>query len=96
MSEIKLKTIVKKIDNIEHLIWEDRKFFIRMMMKMDKVLYFIDSFTDVDDMQLNGILNTDEQKLMTELTDKLSNIKQFEEDMVKFRKMINSDQVGES
>ena len=34
MSETKLKTIVKKIDNIEHLMWEDRKFFISMMMKM--------------------------------------------------------------
>ena len=96
MSEIKLKTIVKKIDNIERFMWEDRKFFISMMMKMDKVLRFIDSFTTFDDMQLDDVLSKDEQKLMTELTDKLSNIKQFEEDMVKFRKMINSDQVGES
>ena len=96
MSETKLKTIVKKIDNIEHLIWEDRKFFISIMMKMDKVLHFIDSFTAFDDMQLDDVLNKDEQNLMTELTNKLSNIKQFEEDMVKFRKMINSDQVGES
>jgi hypothetical protein len=47
-------------------------------------------------MPLDDMLSKDEQKLMTELTDKLSNIKQFEEDMVKFRKMINSDQVGES
>jgi hypothetical protein len=96
MSETKLKTIVKKIDNIEHLMWEDRKFFMRMMYKIDKVLHFIDSFAAFDDMPINDVLSKDEQKLMTELTDKLSNIKQFEEDMVKFRKMINSDQVGES
>ena len=96
MSETKLKTIVKKIDNIEHLMWEDRKFFMRMMYKIDKVLHFIDSFAAFDDMPINDVLSNDEQKLMTELTDKLSNIKQFEEDMVKFRKMINSDQVGES
>jgi len=96
MSETKLKTIVKKIDNIEHLMWEDRKFFMRMMHKVDKVLHFIDSITAFDNMPLDDMLSKDEQKLMTELTDKLSNIKQFEEDMVKFRKMINSDQVGES
>ena len=96
MSETKSKTIVEKIDNIEHLMWEDRKFFMRMMYKIDKVLHFIDSFTAFDGIPLDDVLSKDEQKLMTELTDKLSNIKQFEKDMVKFRKMINSDQVGES
>ena len=96
MSETKLKTIVKKMDNMEYLMWEDRKFFMCMMRKIDKVLHFIDSFTAFDDMLLDDVLSKDEQKLMTELTNKLSNIKQFEEDMVKFRKMINSDQIGES
>jgi hypothetical protein len=96
MSETKLNTIVKKIDNIEQMIWEDRKFFINMLHKVDKILQFINDFTVMDDIPLDEIMSKDEQKVMKELTDKLSDIKQFEKEMDKYRKYLNPDQVGES
>jgi len=96
MSETKLNTIVKKIDNIEQMIWEDRKFFIKMLHKVDKILQFINDFTVMDDIPLDEIMSKDEQKVMKELTDKLSDIKQFEKEMDKYRKYLNPDQVGES
>ena len=101
MNEINVNTVVKKLDNIEHMIWEDRKFFMRMMYKVDKILQFINDFTvmdniPLDDIPLDDIMSKDEQKVMKELTDKLSDIKQFEKEMDKYRKYLNPDQVGES
>ena len=96
MSENKLNLIVKKVNNIEQLIWEDRKFFIRIAHKLDKIIHFIDSFTAFDDIPIDDIMSKDEQKIMRELTDKLSDIKQFEKEMDKYRKYLNPDQVGES
>ena len=96
MSEVKLDIIVKKIDNIEQLIWEDRKFFIKLMHKVDKLLQFTNEFTVMDNIPLDDIMSKDEQKMMKELTDKLSGIKQFEKEMDKYRKYLNPDQVGES
>ena len=96
MSETKLNTIIKKINDIEKLIWDDRKFYIRLAHKMDTILQFIDSFTAIDDIPLDDIMSKDEQKVMKELTDKLSDIKQFEKEMDKYRKYLNPDQVGES
>ena len=96
MNEINVNTVVKKLDNIEHMIWEDRKFFMRMMYKVDKILQFINDFTVMDNIQLDDIINKEEQKMMKELTDKLSDMKQFEKVMMEYGRDINPDQVGES
>ena len=96
MSETKLNTIIKKVNDIEKLIWDDRKFYIRLASKMDTILQFIDSFTAIEDIPLDDIMSKDEQKVMKQLTDKLSDIKQFEKEMDKYRKYLNPDQVGES
>ena len=96
MSETKLNTILKKVNDIEKLIWDDRKFYIRLASKMDTILQFIDSFTAIEDIPLDDIMSKDEQRVMKELTDKLSDIKQFEKEMDKYRKYLNPDQVGES
>ena len=96
MSETKLNTILKKVNDIEKLIWDDRKFYIRLASKMDTILQFIDSFTAIEDIPLDEIMSKDEQKIMRELTDKLSNIKQFEKEMDKYRKYLDPDQIGES
>ncbi len=96
MSEVNLNTIFKKLDNIEHLMWEDRKFFMKMMFKVDKILQFINDFTVMDDIPLDDIMSKDEQKMMKDLTDKLSDMKQFEKEILKYGRDINPDQVGES
>ena len=96
MSETKLNTIIKKVNDIEKLIWDDRKFYIRLASKMDTILQFIDSFTAIEDIPLDDIMSKDEQKVMKQLTDKLSDIKQFEKEMDKYRKYLNPDQIGES
>ncbi len=96
MNEINVNTVVKKLDNIEHMIWEDRKFFMRMMYKVDKILQFINDFTVMDNIPLDDIMNKEEQKMMKELTDKLSDMKQFEKVMMEYGRDINPDQVGES
>ena len=96
MNEINVNTVVKKLDNIEHMIWEDRKFFMRMMYKVDKILQFINDFTVMDNIPLDDIMSKEEQKMMKELTDKLSDMKQFEKVMMEYGRDINPDQVGES
>ena len=96
MSETKLDIILKKVNDIEKLIWDDRKFYIRLANKMDTILQFIDNFTAIEDIPLDDIMSKDEQKVMKQLTDKLSDIKQFEKEMDKYRKYLNPDQIGES
>ena len=96
MNEINVNTVVKKLDNIEHMIWEDRKFFMRMMYKVVKILQFINDFTVMDNIPLDDIMSKEEQKMMKELTDKLSDMKQFEKVMMEYGRDINPDQVGES
>jgi hypothetical protein len=41
-------------------------------------------------------MSKDEQKMMKDLTDKLSDMKQFEKEILKYGRDINPDQVGES
>ena len=69
---------------------------MKMIFKVDKILQFINDFTVMDDIPLDDIMSKDEQKMMKDLTDKLSDMKQFEKEILKYGRDINPDQVGES
>ena len=73
-----------------------RSIFMKMIFKVDKILQFINDFTVMDDIPLDDIMSKDEQKMMKDLTDKLSDMKQFEKEILKYGRDINPDQVGES
>ena len=95
------KTLLEKIENIKKMLWEDRKFLIAMMMKVDKLVKFVDDMTDMtiieDNIFGDDKINIDEEKVLKSIMEDLKNdIEDKREDFIKYHKMINSDQVGES
>ena len=103
------KILLENIKDVKKMLWEDRKFLIIMMLKIDKLVKFVGDLTVIeDDIFGDDRINIDEEKVLKSIMEDLKNdtedrredfiryIKQSEEDMVKFRKMINSDHVGES
>ena len=88
----------EKIENIEKMLWEDRKFLIAMMIKIDKLVKFVGELTIIeDDIFGDDRINIDEEKVLKSIMEDLKNdIDDKREDFVRYHKMINSDQVGES
>lgn len=87
--------ILEKIKNIEKMLWEDRKFLMKIMVKIDKVTKFVDDFTMVED-SIYGNAAEEEKILKTIMTDLKNDIEDKREEFIKYHQMINSDQVGES
>ena len=97
MKKENTKTLSEKIDNIEKMLWEDRKIFIRMMLKMDKVTSFIDDISIIDENIFNVTDRHEEEKILKSIMEDLKNdIEDKRDDFIKYHNMINSDQVGES
>ena len=88
----------EKIDSIEKMLWEDRKFLIAMMMKIDKLVKFAGELTIIEDNIFgDDKINIDEEKVLKSIMEDLKNdIEDKREDFIRYHKMINSDQVGES
>ena len=88
----------EKIENIEKMLWEDRKFLIAMMIKIDKLVKFVGDLTVIeDDIFGDDKINIDEEKVLKSIMEDLKNdIDDKREDFIRYHKMINSDQVGES
>ena len=97
MKKENTKTLSEKIDNIEKMLWEDRKIFIRMMLKMDKVTSFIDDISIIDENIFNVTDRHEEEKILKSIMEDLKNdMDDKKEEFIKYHKMINSDLVGES
>tara|TARA_Y100000310_G_scaffold314985_1_gene365015 strand:- start:32 stop:325 length:294 start_codon:yes stop_codon:yes gene_type:complete len=93
------ETLLKKINGIEKMMWENRKFFINMMIKLDKVVKFVSDLTDMEGVIFGADTNNkfDEEKILKSIMEDLKNdIDDKKEEFIKYHKMINSDQVGES
>tara|TARA_Y100000310_G_scaffold141145_1_gene140566 strand:+ start:2841 stop:3131 length:291 start_codon:yes stop_codon:yes gene_type:complete len=92
------KILLENIEDVKKMIWEDRKFLIAMMIKIDKLVKFVGELTIIED----GIfgddkINIDEEKVLKSIMEDLKNdIEDKREDFIRYHKMINSDQVGES
>tara|TARA_Y100000310_G_C20597696_1_gene771350 strand:- start:34 stop:327 length:294 start_codon:yes stop_codon:yes gene_type:complete len=92
------ETLLKKIKDIERMIWEDRKFLISMMAKIDKLVKFISDVTILEDNIFgDDRISIDEEKILNSIMEDLKNdIEDKKEDFIKYHSMINSNQVGES
>jgi len=92
------ETLLKKINDIEKMIWEDRKFLISMMSKIDKLVKFVSDVTIIeDDIFGDDKIGFDEEKILKSIMEDLKNdIEDKKEDFIKYHSMINSNQVGES
>ena len=86
-----------KLDNIEKMLWEDRKFLIRMMLKIDKITEFIENSIVIEENMFNVSGMRDEEKILKSIMEDLKDdIENKRDDFIKYHSMINSDQVGES
>ena len=89
--------ILKKIDSIEKMLWEDRKFLIKMMLKIDKITKFVEDVVTFEENVFGNGNAIEEEKILKSIMEDLKNdIEDKKEDFIKYHRMINSDQVGES
>ena len=90
--------LLENIEDIKKMLWEDRKFLIAMMIKVDKLVKFVGDLTIIEDNIFGDDKgNIDEEKILKSIMEDLKNdIEDKREDFIKYHKMINSDQVGES
>ena len=88
-----------RLNNIEKMLWEDRKFFIKMMLKVDKITKFIEDIIMVEE-SIMGVGSMDinkEEKILKSIMEDLKNdIEDKKDEFIKYHSMINTDQVGES
>jgi uncharacterized protein with HEPN domain len=98
MKKENTETLFKKLDGIEKMMWEDRKFLIDMMQKVDKIVKFVNDITVMEDIMLStDIKQVEEEKILKSIMEDLRNdIDDKRDEFIKYHQMINSDQVGES
>ena len=90
--------LLENIKDVKKMLWEDRKFLISMMIKMDKLVKFVSDMTIIEDTMFGDDKGQfDEEKVLRSIMEDLKNdMDDKREEFVKYHKMINSDQVGES
>jgi len=91
-----IENLLKKIDNMEKMLWEDRKFFIDMMLKIDTVVKFVCDLTAIEDIIVDSNSIDDETTLKLIMESLKNDIEDKREEFIKYHQMVNSDQVGES
>ena len=91
-----IENLLKKIDNMEKMLWEDRKFFIDMMLKIDTVVKFVCDLTAIEDIIVDNNSIDDETTLKLIMESLKNDIEDKREEFIKYHQMVNSDQVGES
>ena len=92
------KILLENIKDVKKMLWEDRKFLIIMMLKIDKLVKFVGDLAVIeDDIFGDDRINIDEEKVLKSIMEDLKNdTEDKREDFIRYHKMINSDQVGES
>jgi len=92
------ETLLENIEDVKKMLWEDRKFLISMMIKIDKLVKFVGDLSVIEDTMFGDDRNQfDEEKILRSIMEDLKNdMDDKREEFVKYHKMINSDQVGES
>jgi len=92
------KILLENIEDVKKMLWEDRKFLIAMMIKIDKLVKFVSDMTIIEDnIFRDDKINIDEEKVLRSIMEDLrDDIEDKKEEFTKYHKMINSDQVGES
>jgi hypothetical protein len=92
------ETLLENIEDVKKMLWEDRKFLIAMMIKVDKLVKFVSDMTIIEDNIFgDDKINIDEEKVLRSIMEDLrDDIEDKREEFIKYHKMINSDQVGES
>ena len=92
------ETLLENIEDVKKMLWEDRKFLIAMMIKVDKLVKFVSDMTIIEDTMFGDDRDQfDEEKVLRSIMEDLKNdIEDTREEFTKYHKMINSDQVGES
>ena len=91
------KILSKKLNDMEKMLWEDRKFLISMMLKIDKIVRFVSDLSVIEEAIFSDNSPDDEEKILSKIMESLKNdIDDKNEEFMKYHQMINSDQVGES
>jgi|TARA_Y100000310_G_scaffold39441_1_gene37020 hypothetical protein len=89
--------LLKKLNDVEKMLWEDRKFLIGMMMKIDRIVDFVSDVTTMEEAIFDNNIEVDEEQILKSIMNSLKDdIDNKKEEFIKYHKMINSDQVGES
>ena len=87
----RLSILEEKVNELNHMMWEDRNFMMKIMSKLDRLLLLTENFVPMDEVNSNMDTN-----FLVELTRQLSKLKEIQKEMSKYKDIINSDQVGES
>jgi len=92
------ETLSENVEDIKKMLWEDRKFLISMMIKIDKIVKFVGDLTVIEDVMFgDDKTHFDEEKVLKSIMEDLKNdMDDKKEEFIKYHKMINSDLVGES
>ena len=86
------KTLSEKIDNIENMLWEDRKFFMKLVVKVDRLTKFIDDIAMFEDVMFGANDRQEEEKILKSIMEDLKNdIEDKKEEFIKYHQMINSN-----
>ena len=95
--EQKLNQLLEKVSNLESIMWEDRRFFVGMMIKLDKLIKIVNSFIFMDDVgEEHDTHRFEEEEAILSLLKRLSDIGEMEEEFKKYNSLITSEQFGES
>ena len=92
------EALLENIKDVKKMLWEDRKFLISMMIKIDWLVKFVGDITVFEDNIFgDDKAQFDEEKVLRSIMEDLKDdIDDKRDEFIKYHKMINSDQVGES
>jgi len=89
--------IYKKLNDIEKMLWDDRRFLIKMMIEVNKITKFVNDVVAFEENIFGQSNAIDEEKVLKSIMEDLKDdIDDKRDEFIKYHKMINSDQVGES
>ena len=63
--------LCKKIDNIEKMLWEDRKFLIKMMLKIDKITKFVEDIVMIEENIFGNGTTIEEDQILKSIAEDL-------------------------
>ena len=93
--EHKLDALLEKVSALESMMWEDRRFFVTMMVKVDKLIKSFNSFIFMDDVE-EGFESKFSGEEIEKFLERLSEVREIEKEFRKYSKLMMSDQHGES
>ena len=86
--------LLKNIKDVKKMIWEDRKFLMSMMIKVDKLVKFVADLTIIeDDIFGDNKSQFDEEKVLKLIMEDLKNdVDDKRDEFIKYHKMIKVKQ----